>query len=259
MTAQPDTSGAIPLSGRPPVRQGADASRSSVRRSDSTRPGRPGRSTSGCSSGWSRRRSHWSARHRGSRPSCSARRWPDIPAGSFRHGWLASRLADALYRTGDRTDAEQVAQRALTYATDPDLLVDLHWTLTQCRMLSGSGAESITALEKALAAPGVTPKHRARLLVLAARTHLFLGDGEAASRDAESALAVCHAGGRFLGDRLGTACAGRLGHRPGRPDHRVAAVRSRPRRDRDRSRAVRPWFAPPDQQGSNAVQSRPMG
>jgi tetratricopeptide (TPR) repeat protein len=112
-----------------------------------------------------------------------------VPAGSVKHGWLASRLADALYRTGDRTDAEQVAQRALTYATDPDLLVDLHWTLTQCRMLSGSGTESITALGKALAAPGIAPKHRARLLVLAARTHLYLGDGETASRDAESAVA----------------------------------------------------------------------
>jgi DNA-binding CsgD family transcriptional regulator len=112
-----------------------------------------------------------------------------VPAGSVKHGWLASRLADALYRTGDRTDAKQVAQRALTYATDPDLLVDLHWTLTQCRMLSGSGTESITALGEALSAPGIAAKHRARLLVLAARTHLYLGDGETASRDAESALA----------------------------------------------------------------------
>jgi DNA-binding CsgD family transcriptional regulator len=111
-----------------------------------------------------------------------------IPTGSFRHGWLASRLADALYRTGDRADAEQVAQRALSHATDPDLLVDLHWTLTQCRMLAGSGAASIATLAKALASPGVTPKHRARLLVLSARTHLFLGDCEEASQDAESAL-----------------------------------------------------------------------
>ncbi|MGH3294480.1 MAG: ATP-binding protein, partial [Trebonia sp.] len=111
-----------------------------------------------------------------------------VPAGSVRHGWLASRLADAHYRTGDRTDAEQVAQRALAYATDPDLLVDLHWTLTQCRMFSGSGTESISTLEEALAAPGVTPKHRARLLVLAARTHLFLGDADAAHRNADNAF-----------------------------------------------------------------------
>jgi DNA-binding CsgD family transcriptional regulator len=111
-----------------------------------------------------------------------------VPAGSIRHGWLASRLADALYRTGDPADAEQVVQRALNYATDPDLLVDLYWTLTQCRILSGSGAESIATLEEALAAPGVTPKHRARLLVLAARTHLFLGDADAAQRDADKAF-----------------------------------------------------------------------
>src|SRR6185437_7608533 len=111
-----------------------------------------------------------------------------MPAGSFRHGWLASRLADALYRTGDRADAEQVAQRALAHATDPDLLVDLHWTLTQCRMLSGSGAESITTLEKALGAPGISAKHRARLLVLAARTYLYLGDVEASDREANEAL-----------------------------------------------------------------------
>jgi DNA-binding NarL/FixJ family response regulator len=111
-----------------------------------------------------------------------------VPAGSVRHGWLASRLADALYRTGDRMDAEQVAQGALTYATDPDLLVDLHWTLTQCRMMSGSGAESIAALEKALATPGTSAKHRARLLVLAARTYLYLADAEAADREANGAL-----------------------------------------------------------------------
>ena len=59
------------------------------------------------------------------------------PAGSARHGWLASRLADALYRIGDRTQAEQVVNRALEHATEPDLLVDLHWTLAQCRMLAG--------------------------------------------------------------------------------------------------------------------------
>ena len=59
------------------------------------------------------------------------------PAGSARHGWLASRLADALYRIGDRAAAEQVANRALEHAAEPDLLVDLHWTLAQCRMRAG--------------------------------------------------------------------------------------------------------------------------
>ena len=184
-----DTSGAIPLIGRPSVGQGAPAIQ--IERPpvglDSSR-------TAGSIDEWMLEWLVTSAESLvGQAPGVAAellgQAVAGIPTGSFRHGWLASRLADALYRTGDRTDAEQVAQRALSYATDPDLLVDLHWTLTQCWMLSGSGAESITALGRALAAPGITPKHRARLLVLAARTHLFLGDGEAANRDAESALA----------------------------------------------------------------------
>ena len=63
-----------------------------------------------------------------------ARAVDSIPAGSATHGWLAGRLADALYRTGDQAAAERVAERALGHAADPDLIVDLHWTLTQCRM-----------------------------------------------------------------------------------------------------------------------------
>jgi DNA-binding CsgD family transcriptional regulator len=112
-----------------------------------------------------------------------------IPAGSAQHGWLAGRLADALYRTGDRAAAVRVAERVLGHAADPDLVVDLHWTLAQCRMLAGSGAESLTTLDRALASPGLSAKHRARLLVLAARTYQFLGELEAADREAEGALA----------------------------------------------------------------------
>ena len=111
-----------------------------------------------------------------------------IPTGSFRHGWLASRLADALYRTGDRAEALRVAERALGHATDADLIVDLHWTLTQCRIVTSPGAESFAALEQALDAPEIIPKHRARLLVLAARSYLAFGDVEAAGMKAQEAL-----------------------------------------------------------------------
>jgi DNA-binding CsgD family transcriptional regulator len=111
-----------------------------------------------------------------------------IPSGSFRHGWLASKLADALYRTGDRALAEQVAGRALAHAADPDLIVDLHWTLAQCRMLAGRAGESFASLEQALAAPGITRKHQARLRVLAARTYMYLGQFDAADGEAGSAL-----------------------------------------------------------------------
>ena len=110
------------------------------------------------------------------------------PAGLPRHGWLASRLADALYRIGDRAAAERVANRALEQATEPDLVVDLHWTLAQCRMLAGESAESLATLDRALAAPGISARHRARLLVLAARTRSNLGEVEEAGRVAATAL-----------------------------------------------------------------------
>jgi tetratricopeptide (TPR) repeat protein len=115
--------------------------------------------------------------------------------GSARHGWLASRLADALYRIGDRAAAEQVANRAMAYATEPDLVVDLHWTLAQCRMLAGEFAESLAMLDRALGSPGISARHRARLLVLAARTHINLGGTEKAGQIAASALAAAEEAG----------------------------------------------------------------
>ena len=83
------------------------------------------------------------------------------PADSAQHSWLASRLADALYRIGDRAEAEQVANYALEHAADPDLVVDLHWTLAQCRMLAGFSAESLATwterLPRAGSRPGTAP------------------------------------------------------------------------------------------------------
>ena len=110
------------------------------------------------------------------------------PPDSARYSWLASRLADALYRIGDRGAAEQVANRALEHATEPDLLADLHWTLAQCRMLAGESAESLATLDRALASPGISARHRARLLVLVARAHSYLGEFDRAARVAADAL-----------------------------------------------------------------------
>jgi DNA-binding CsgD family transcriptional regulator len=117
------------------------------------------------------------------------------PADSARHDWLASRLADALCRIGDTAAAEQVVNRALEHAAEPDLLVDLHWTLAQCRMRAGESAESLATLERALASPAISARHRARLLVLAARTHSNLGEVEKAGRAATSALAAASEAG----------------------------------------------------------------
>ncbi len=110
--------------------------------------------------------------------------------GSAQHGRLASRLADALYRVGDAAEAEQVANRALEHAVEPDLLVDLHWTLVQCRIRSGHPTESLATLNRALNSPGISARHRARLLVLAARTHSSNGEMEKAGQVATNALTV---------------------------------------------------------------------
>jgi DNA-binding NarL/FixJ family response regulator/tetratricopeptide (TPR) repeat protein len=112
------------------------------------------------------------------------------PVGSVQHDRLAVRLADALYRLGDAVEAERVANHALAHAIEPDLVGDLHWTLAQCRMRAGRFAECLATLDRALASPRVSARHRARLLVLAARTHSNLGEIEKAGRVAATALAA---------------------------------------------------------------------
>jgi tetratricopeptide (TPR) repeat protein len=111
-----------------------------------------------------------------------------LPASSARRGPLAGQLADAFYRIGERTTAAQVATRELEHAVDPDLLVGLHWTLAQCRMAAGLYAESLATLERALEVPGLSARHRGRLLVLVARAHSNFGELETASRVARTAL-----------------------------------------------------------------------
>jgi DNA-binding CsgD family transcriptional regulator len=109
-------------------------------------------------------------------------------AGSAHYDRLVSRLADALYRVGDTAGAEQVANQALSYVADPDVVVDLHWTLAQCRILIGEPAESLATLNRALDAPGISGRHRARLLVLGARTYSSHGKVERAGQLATTAL-----------------------------------------------------------------------
>jgi DNA-binding CsgD family transcriptional regulator/tetratricopeptide (TPR) repeat protein len=110
--------------------------------------------------------------------------------GSPQHDCLVSRLADALYRAGDVAEAEQVANQALLYAADPDFLVDLHWTLAQCRMRLGRAAESLATLNQALDSSEISTRHRARLLVLGARTRFYLNEVDEAHQVVVRALAA---------------------------------------------------------------------
>jgi DNA-binding CsgD family transcriptional regulator len=111
------------------------------------------------------------------------------PADSPQHDSLLCLFAEALYRVGDTAEAERVARRGLEAATHPDLLVDLHWTLAQCRAMAGRFPESLTALNQALAVPGSSARNQARLLVAIARTHRHLGQIEMADQVASAGLA----------------------------------------------------------------------
>jgi DNA-binding CsgD family transcriptional regulator len=110
--------------------------------------------------------------------------------GSAQHDFLIGRLADALYRVGDLAEAEREANRALEHVVGLDAVVDLHWTLAQCRMRLGQSAESLATLDHALATPGISPGHRSRLLALAARTHLYFGHVAQSGEVAATALAA---------------------------------------------------------------------
>ena len=101
---------------------------------------------------------------------------------------LSCRLADALLRTGDIAAAERVAMDTAPLVADPDLMVDLQWTLAQCRAMTGRSDESLTALEHALTLRDLDGRHRARLLVLIARAQRDLGKVSTAMRFAEQAL-----------------------------------------------------------------------
>jgi len=117
------------------------------------------------------------------------------PANTARGALLACRLADALYRAGHHSEAEQVATRAMLVVTDTDLLVDLHCTVAQCRALDGRTDESFELLASAIALPGISTQQRARLLVSTARAHRDVGEVTVAGIVATKALATAEEAG----------------------------------------------------------------
>lgn len=117
------------------------------------------------------------------------------PASTPRGAILACRLAEALYRAGECEEAEHVATRAMTVVDDPDLLVDLHWTVSQCRALLGRSDEALEELKLAHELPAISAQQRARLLVLTARAHRDLGEVSMAGNVAAKALTTAEEAG----------------------------------------------------------------
>ncbi|MEU4739782.1 AAA family ATPase [Actinosynnema sp. NPDC023658] len=106
------------------------------------------------------------------------------PNAGARRGVLLAHLAEARFRLGDHHGAEAVALAGLEHGT----LVDLLWTLAQCRSMTGRSAETLVEVERALSASDLASSDRARLLVVAARAHWDVGDLDDAERLARSAL-----------------------------------------------------------------------
>ncbi|HEX3828465.1 MAG TPA: AAA family ATPase [Sporichthyaceae bacterium] len=111
---------------------------------------------------------------------------------------LVCRLADALYRAGELDRAEEVCRIAMGTVVDPGCRTELHWTLFQCRAMTGRAGESVPELEAALATPGHGGASRARLRALLARAHWNLGDRAAADGMARTALTDAEATGDSL-------------------------------------------------------------
>lgn len=118
-----------------------------------------------------------------------------VPASTASGGVLACRLAEALYRAGEAEEAVHIATRAMAVVTDPDLLVDLHWTAAQSRAHLGRADEALEALDEAHQLAEMSPRQRARLLVMTARAHRDLGETTAASDVAVKALAAAEEAG----------------------------------------------------------------
>jgi DNA-binding CsgD family transcriptional regulator len=117
------------------------------------------------------------------------------PASTPRGAVLVCRLAEALYRNGECDEAVEVATRAMRVITDPDLVIDLHWTVSQSRAMLGRSDEALAALERAHTLSDISAQQRARLLVLIARAHRDLGEVSVAGNVAAKALATAEEAG----------------------------------------------------------------
>jgi tetratricopeptide (TPR) repeat protein len=117
-----------------------------------------------------------------------ARAAASVEPKSERYAWFASRLAQALLRTGELTQAQDFVNLALDCADDIDVRVHLYSTLAQCLDKAGSPFDAISVLGRALGSRRLTDRHRAGLLVLAARSHANLDEFSKASKIASDAL-----------------------------------------------------------------------
>ncbi len=114
-----------------------------------------------------------------------------LPDGDTRRHLLAAQLAQAAAYQGDLEEVEQVIGQTLPHVSDPDVLVDLLDTLHTARGLRRvRQQDTLARLDRALAAPGLTPAARRRLSVMAARIRYTVGQVDGAEQLARQVLAA---------------------------------------------------------------------
>ncbi len=148
----------------------------------------PSRWTNGSCAGWTARAL---AGRTGPRAAAELLRQAVARSPAARRGTTACRAGSQRRCTGSATRPRRSGwpNKVSPPPPIPTCCVDLQWTLAQCRTMAGRFAESLAALNQALAQPGISARNRARLLVAIARTHRQLGQIEMADQVARAALA----------------------------------------------------------------------
>jgi DNA-binding CsgD family transcriptional regulator/tetratricopeptide (TPR) repeat protein len=121
-----------------------------------------------------------------------------LPRADARREDLEASLVTAAFLLLRHDEVEQVGQRLLAAARDPDRVAEMTWLVGYTLLRTGRRAEATLAIRAALSRPGLSPAWTARLTALHALIQLHLGLPDEGVGVVDEALAVAERSG----DRL---------------------------------------------------------
>jgi len=114
-----------------------------------------------------------------------------LAVGDDRRHRLAAQLAQAASYQGDLEEVERIILETLPHVVDADVLIGLLDTLHTARGLRRTGqSDTMARLERALAAPELSPTARLRLSVMLAKVRYTVGRVDGAEQLAREVLAA---------------------------------------------------------------------
>jgi DNA-binding CsgD family transcriptional regulator len=116
---------------------------------------------------------------------------------------LEAALVQVAFLLARHEEVERVGRQALANARDPDRTAEITWLVARTLTWTSRPAEAASMVDRALAHPGVTAVHTARLRALHAMTLTHLNVIDEASQAASEALASAEA----IGDRFAAGYA----------------------------------------------------